>query len=469
MIAAQLVQSENDLIVVGGLLFLVLFSYYILEYVNDHFLFILVILSLCLMNTSDTLGGITVIPFLLLLNHIRNYKMFVLENRILRILLIILIVTNFLGYFLKNTTDVSTRLQSAIIFCGAILTFLFVQRLSITKSRFALFIKMATVLSFILFAVSVNQKFVIIDTSLPILGAVRYPSVSSLSHAFYGRFPSLVGDYEIFAEISLLMFILSFCIVITKQSITYFNLGNFPIVLLFISFLNILMTGTRSAFLLSFVFIFIFFLFKIRLLFLNSTLRSFLIILLFLPFILFLGKRVGLDIILERLNEINTKNISIQNLKSGEEMNRDIVYAAGYKRLAQDNWLVGYGFGRVDSNKIAWFGYAQESNANAIIEDFHSLYLSLPMIYGWIGGLSYLLMLVYIIILLFIKYFKERGAPFEGVTLGYAFVFLFFLIDQIKINSLRYYNYHLLIWILMAFALSFLRIRNAEDEDTVVY
>lgn len=469
LLVSQLAVSDSGVRIIIGLVILLVHSYLIFNYLGDHYLFVIYIFSLCIMNTSDTLGGICLIPLLILLNYIRAPGRFQVKDGFVRIAFLIFVLTDFAGYLIKNPTDMVTRAQSVIIFSGFVLTFLFVQNLTLTRSRIAVIIKVVTYISFLFFAVAVNQKYVIIDTSIPILGAVRYPSVRTLSYAFYGRFPSLLGDYELFAEFSLLMFIMSFCIVMAKDALEHYKLGLYPYALLSISFINILMTGTRSGFILALLFVFIYFVFRFKSFFSVTTIRLGLIMMVAIPFILMFGDAIGLGTVLDRLREINPSNVSLENLRSGQEMNRDVVYAVGYNRLAQDDWILGYGFGRVASNKLAWFGYVTEVDPNRIIEDFHSLYLSLPMIYGWVGGLAYLSIIVYIIVMMFLRYLRFKDHPLGGVALGFAFMFLFFLLDQIKINSLRYYNYHLLIWILMAFALSFLRIRNAEDEDIVVY
>jgi len=190
-----------------------------------------------------------------------------------------------------------------------------------------------------------------------------------------------------------------------------------------------------------------------------------------IPVLIRYGNLVGLDVVMNRLNEINIGQIGVENIQSGEEMNRQLVYAVGYNRLDEENWLLGHGYGTENSNRNAWFGGIGE------IADFHSLYLCFPMIYGWIGGFAYLGLIIYIIFLLFKKFFVSNIRVIECIALGFALLFVFFLINQIKINSLRLYNYHYLIWILLGFAVSITNITSCinvnketdEEEDTLVY
>jgi hypothetical protein len=187
-------------------------------------------------------------------------------------------------------------------------------------------------------------------------------------------------------------------------------------------------------------------------LFSSKTLLLFSMLIILVPILIQFGDVIGFDVIINRLIEVDYKNLSMSGLTSGEEINRGLVYAEGYNRLGEENWILGYGYGTSFSNSVAWLGKLGPLGSN--IKDFHSLYLCIPMIYGWIGGITYLALIIYTIIILFKKSFLIDNYPFKGIMLGFAFMFIFFLINEIKINSLRDYNYHFLIWILLGFAVS---------------
>jgi hypothetical protein len=65
----------------------------------------------------------------------------------------------------------------------------------------------------------------------------------------------------------------------------------------------------------------------------------------------------------------------------------------------------------------------------------------------------------------------------KSIILGFALVLIFFLVNQTKINSLRLYNYHYLIWALLGFAVSITNVKSCfnenpetdEEEDSLVY
>jgi hypothetical protein len=471
LVIVQILKSQqSNYISLLALFIILVHSYIIFNILNEHFLFIIYLFSLCIIYTSDTFGGITLAPFLIFTNYIRVPHKFDVRDRFVKICLIILAIANFSGYIIINPTGLIEIVQSAIIFSGFLLTFIFVQNFKLSESHLRIILLLFTFISVLSFLVAVNQRFILIDSSIPLLGAVRFPTVSILSSTFdYGRIPSLLCDYELFAEFSLLFFIFAFSIIIDKGAIEHFKFGFSPYILLLSSFLSILITGTRSCFLLAVLFIFVFTLFRFREI-LSKTAGRIAIMLIFLvPFLIFFGGKIGLNVITDRIKEINVKNLSVKNIRSGEEMNRSLVYEAGYLRLSDDNWLIGFGFSRSSGNRWAWHGNNLPITEQAyVIEDFHSLYLCIPMIYGWSGTAAYLIMIIYIIVMLFKKYFILKNHPLGGIALGFAFMLIFFLIDQLKINSLRYYNYHYFIWILLGMALAVSKFKISTHEDSLV-
>lgn len=469
LVIAQLLCTISTSIVFIGLILLIIHSLIIFYLFNDHFLFFIYVFSLCIMNTSDKLGGIVLAPLIIFISYLFLQGKFDIKDKFVKFCLYILFITNCLGYLVKNQAETIDIIQSLIIFSGCILTFVFVQNFKFTKVQINITFKVLTFLSFVLFLVALNQKFVFIDSSIPLLGSEALDTSVSEVGIYYGlRMPSLFFDYELFSEFALMMFILSFSIITEKSTKAYFGFTALPYYLAFISLLNIIITGTRSGFLLLFGFLIIFTFFRTKNLFSTQTFIVVASLAILVPVMVNYAELIGLDYLINRFKEIDFKNVSLNNIVSGEEMNRAYVYAEGYNRIKQENWLLGYGYGTQQSNNLAWFS---KLGASGVLEirDFHSLYICMPMIYGWIGGIVYLGMVIYIIILLFRKYLKTNENPLRIFIFGLAFLFIFFLINQIKINSLRLYNYHYMIWILMGFALSVLRIKSISDEDSLVY
>jgi hypothetical protein len=405
------------------------------------------------MGSHDFMGGITIAPLIVIVFFVLFKGHLYIKDKFVGLSLLIIFITTLLGYLIKNPSGTIELFQSIIIFSGIIVTFIFIQNFRFSAANLRSLFHVLTFISIVLFIVALNQKYVFIDSSFFLLGAVPgYSSVSSVKFAYEGRFPSLFCDYELFSEFALLMFILAFSVFMDKTSSKKFALGSTAFILMITSFMSILITGTRSGFILLFVFVILFFVLRSGTLFSNKTLLLLSIFLVMIPVIINFGDLVGFDLIINRLKEIDSSRLSINSLVTGEELNRSTVYAEGYRRLGEDNWILGYGYGTSSSNSHAWLG-----NIGALgieIRDFHSLYLCIPMIYGWIGGLTYLFLIMYLIFRIFKYYLKEGGNPVRGIALGFFFVFIFFMINELKINSLRTYNYHFLIWILLGISIS---------------
>lgn len=459
----QFLTAESNLTRIIGLCLIIFHAFIIFHVFHDQFLFIVYLLCQSTVGSYDIMGGITLAPIVILIAYFLFKGKFFIKDKFVIFCLLVLIITNFLGFLIKNPSVKKELFQSVIIFSGFILTFIFIQNFKLSKANIKALFQILIFISLVLFIVALNQKFVLIDSSHFLLGAVTgYPTVRSVNIAYEGRFPSLFGDYELFSEFSLLMFILAFSVFMDKDSNRTFKLGKTPFFLMALSFMNILITGTRSGFILLFAFVLLFFVLRTGTLFSGKTLLLFSILIIMVPLIISFGDLIGLDVITSRLGEIDTSRLSARSLVTGQELNRSYVYAEGYKRLAEDNWILGYGYGRAASNSNAWLG-----NIGALgmdIRDFHSLYLCIPMIYGWIGGIAYLVLIIYIILKILKLYLKEDNSPLKGLALGFSFIFIFFLINEIKINSLRVYNYHFLIWILLGIAVSLSNCTNLSSE-----
>ena len=464
LIFTQLLSYESAQVKIIGLVFLFFYSFFVFHILKDQFLFIISILSQCIIFTIDVLGGITLAPFLIIVSYIFFKGQLYIKDRFVRTCLFVLVATTYLGYIVKNQGGLFDIIQSSVIFTSIILTFIFVQNFKFAKTQVKTLLSILTFLSGLLLLTALNQKFVFIDSTVPMLGGFGgYRSASSVGLAYEGRYPSLFADYELFSEFALLMFILSFSLYVEKKSVKHFRLGQVPLLLMILSFANIIITGTRSGFLLMFIFMFLFFIIRLDIFFTKRIFGLIFILVLLIPLIFRFGDLIGFDYIIDRFQEIDSRYFSLNSIVSGDQINREIVYAEGYERITEGNWVLGYGFGLSSSNDLAWFSSSEVQGRS--IRDFHSLYLSIPMIYGWIGSVTYLLLIIYIIFLSFKRYFLFSESPLCGFYLAFSFLFVFFLLNQIKINSLRIYNYHYLIWILMGFALAFINMKIDYEEE----
>ena len=171
LIIAQLLSSTSDSYSILGLVLIVIQSIIIFFYYNDHFLFIIYIFSLCIIYTLSKLGGIVLAPVIIFIGFMLVPGRFSVKDKFIQFCLIVLVLANLVGYIFINQADVFEIFQSAIIFSGFILTFIFIYNFKFTTEHIIIIMKIFTFLSILLFLVAFNQKFVFVDTSLTLLGS----------------------------------------------------------------------------------------------------------------------------------------------------------------------------------------------------------------------------------------------------------------------------------------------------------
>ena len=118
------------------------------------------------MGTGDYLGGIAFAPVVVLISYLLFKGKFFIKDKFIGICLLVLFITNILGYLVKNPSDSMDVFQSMVMFTGFIITFIYLQNCKFTQLQVRYIILTTTFLSFILFVVALNQKFVFIDSSL---------------------------------------------------------------------------------------------------------------------------------------------------------------------------------------------------------------------------------------------------------------------------------------------------------------
>ena len=154
------------------------------------------------------------------------------------------------------------------------------------------------------------------------------------------------------------------------------------------------------------------------------------------------GSYIGLDLLLERIGTIDFSHINANNVANGEETSRGFTYQTGFKRLLERDWVLGYGFGVGNHYSMAFFG-----NTDQEIRDYHNLYLSLPIMFGWVGGFVFLFIFINTIYKLILSYYSNKKESYSNNLIGFIFTWIIFLINEYKIQAIREPNYFMLIWI----------------------
>ncbi|MEI6681818.1 MAG: hypothetical protein WCO44_04285 [Bacteroidota bacterium] len=401
-------------------------------------------------------GGwnLVALPFLLLFYFNGNYGNDVKKNQsiiVLMSLIFILTVSNILGWIFENPLSPSVKIQNAFQFVSYLIVLILLARTKFTFSFFSSFIKIVAVINVYAFFVSLNQVFGVLQWTSPIFGADSY--YFKVLRPF-----SLYGDFELYAEYSLLIFVFSFLLLIANRNdeldvskkLLSFNLV--------FAFLNILISGTRSSLILSLFIIPIAFLFSLKrnALFHLSFKTLFLIVALsILTFVIFNQLKIE-ETIFDRMSGLGGTHFTLSNIFSGETINRDKPYEEGYYRINSHSWYLGYGSGILKSNLAAWWGTTDFTTVDDLpMFDFHSLYLCIPMIYGWFGSGAFFLIFLFMMVGLWNVFQNSAyNNSFRAIANSLFALWLFFFLNEFKINYLRGASYQMLIWIWLGISYS---------------
>jgi len=230
--------------------------------------------------------------------------------------------------------------------------------------------------------------------------------------------------------------------------------------------INISLSASRSAFGLLFLGTILFILISKS----KIKLKNYFIYGTFIFFILFLlWKPLKLGFIIERfVDPKQAAPLIIDNdfnIITGEGTARELAFSYFWKRFPEENWIIGYGFGVPKSNRIAWFKDPETPRA-----DYHSLYLSLIMLYGYIGSIVYILIILVTIIRLYrLLKAKHTQVPYRLAATAFFLVLVFLLINEYKVSLLRMPHYHLLTWLWLGFsnALYYINKNNYNENNMV--
>ena len=128
------------------------------------------------------------------------------------------------------------------------------------------------------------------------------------------------------------------------------------------------------------------------------------------------GSFINLDYSLSEFDELSDFRFTEKQIIYGYGINRNNVFEMALARLNEQSWIIGYGWGNTERNKIAW-----GITSHPEIADYHNLYYSMPMIFGWIGVLIIIFLLFQTEIKLLI--FKDNSLDPDGGCFTQDFVF----------------------------------------------
>jgi hypothetical protein len=212
------------------------------------------------------------------------------------------------------------------------------------------------------------------------------------------------------------------------------------LVIVLVSLANVFLSGTRSSIILVAVVTIFLALLRIKTLITNFRILFIAICAIGLSFLSAstIEKALGLETAVMRLQILEDSQV---DFISGEGVNRHGTFQLAHKRLGESNFLIGNGYS---------FGanYKRITNGthNSSFIDFHNLYLSLPLFYGWIGaGLLMLLFLIPIPSLL-----TKRP-----LSMCFMVFWSIFFVNEYKIQFIRNPQYSMIIWLMLGLTYAF--------------
>lgn len=442
----------NPAIGAVGFILLAAIQGYVLLGRDDLFGFAMIVYICSHFSYADNQGGLWALTagVLLVGRAALGYRNEKLPGRdVLAYTLLGVIVTwNLVGLILRNPAPYLDRAEGLVSFIGFVLVFLTVSNLAVTPARFRTFLVITATLFVYQAAIAINNRYAVFNWNTPLIGAYN-EGQGAITYRSTNAWGTLRHS-ELFGEYGALFWTLLVPILCCSRIQKEVRFGVSGVVLaMTLALLVIAITSTRSAALLVAAAVMIyFFLFTA---FSFSAIDRFgrqiqlgIVLALLIPIA---GAYVGLDSLEQNFAELRGEQVSTTAVLSGQAINRAPLFDFAMRRIGEESLLVGYGFGTLRANLWAWTGV--DPARVQTIADFHSLYFSLPFVYGWPGTLAFLWLIVLTAWrswLAALKY-ARRKTFLVAAALGFAVFWFVFLVDQFKISALRIPTYHMLFWI----------------------
>ncbi len=471
LLAGHLLLREympNPGVGVVGFLLLVVLQGYVLIARNDLFGFLMVVYTCSHFGYADNQGGLwaTVAAILLLARMSFGMRLeFRRKDNLVTSLLVVLFLWNLMGWILRSPVPYVERVEGALAYIGFLLAFYVMSSLIITPARFRTFLVITTTMLIYQVAVAVNQRYAILNWNTPLLGAYSQAvgAYSEAVGAITYRNTNAWGTIrhsELFGEYGALFWTLLIPILCCSQTQKVVRVGVFWIVLSMVLCLVIIaITSTRSAALLAAA--------AVGLYMIVLTMKSFksvdrfgrqvqlaIVLAVLVPLA---GAFFGLGSLEDNFAELAGTRFTTSAVLSGQAINRAPLFDYALQRLGSDSWLIGYGFSTLRSNLWAWTGV--DPLRAQVLADYHSLYLSLPVVYGWVGTVAFLWLLVlapWRVWRAALRHSQHKSF-FPAAALGFTMFWVVFLGDQFKISVLRIPTYHMMFWIWLGLTMALAR------------
>jgi hypothetical protein len=447
----------NILLNAAGLFLTSFFIYFNTLRKNDVFSFIMVIYFCSLFPYLQAYGGgFNLVVFVNILFYFAAKQRMPYDYRFndkwLNRFAFLLILSSILGWFTNFAGAGLDIFYSILSFGGVIFLLLVSSRIIITPERVKIFLQLNFVLIIYSTIASINKYVKIITFYTPMM-----PIYGSDTGGGYIEGGGIIGSSPLYGEHSMILIILFtvFLILGNKKYGSDFMLS----LGVFLSFINVFMSISRSVFMLSLAGVVMIVLLQFRVTTVNlvKQIRNATIIVILGIVTLWVAEYAGLKYVFNRLEEIDEKNkaaggISIDRIIDGSAFNRETAFEEGYRRYAsKESWIIGYGWGVGDNNRIAFYVDPTILRGSA-----HSQIFAILFILGWIGFIAYFGLYLLIIKKSFTLTGNNAKTSLNNRLFAYFSVIMsiLFLFNEIKADSisLPYYFGSTIILVGLAYA-----------------
>lgn len=438
----------------AGILLVAMVAKIYVDYLNDEFQTLLLFFILSHFRFAASQGGLFNLVFFLVMltsNHISVFSK--LKNPFVPFVVLV-IFSHFLGLVVKADAPLDAIIMGSSALMTYMAVFLMLSSSKITKQEFGQFIKVSSVLMLWMLLSQINSRQAVVTISSPL---VSYSQVHTIAGMVL---PSIMGSSPITAEYAFLHFVLGFGILAFVKDLQGFVINNRTLYFYVLCSIAVMvLTSNRST-------VFVGTAAVAAILLRGSAVRSLGIAKLWVSvFVMALvlvqfGSFLGLDKLIDRLTLVELDTISIETIETGESINRSTAFDVGDAMLAREDWLVGYGWSTTRYNRIAWFG-----TDDFFRSDPHSLYLALPMLFGWIGAGAFLIIVVSPIIFGLHGILRRRYSNSNARSISWVFLLVssLFMINEIKQGFITE-NYFLIIMFWIGIAVSIQRYGFRDDD-----
>lgn len=358
---------------------------------------------------------------------------------------------NLVGWIFLSGSAYIYRIEGLMMMLAYLITFLIASNLELNDEFFISMLSLiSNLLIYLLFA-ALNQRFGLIQSKLPLLPPkdIENGIIQLTTNA-----DSVFGNSELYGEYSVLILVLLLSLLRNNASSGYKLLSRQRhYISIFIAIIGAFLSGSRSSIILVFC-VFAFFGFKsfLRL----SLSRAYLRFVAYLAMVsfafLFLRLDFGLQSSLDDMNKLENVEFTMENVVSGKAINRYETFLYALDRLQDEKWFFGHGIGPLESNLLAWWGYS----SNTPYVDFHNLYYTMPMLYGF-SGMLFFFCLMFVVIFRSLKSYTSSMSVAGSIVSVMPLFWAIFLLDQWKISMLRNPNYHMIFWIFLGLNIALIK------------